>query len=89
MLLLVNQLCGIISPTETSLVQNTCQFLCCLTQNNIQLSGRTLATCKRWILEALEFSEPAAQDDVLIAIKSFLHFVQFDDINQVDILFTY
>ncbi|XP_025264249.1 HEAT repeat-containing protein 6 [Camponotus floridanus] len=80
-LLLVNQLCVIILPTETSLVRNACKFLYNLTQNNIKLHGRTFATCKRWILEALEFSDPLAQVDVLIAIKSFLHAGYFDDIN--------
>ncbi|EFN65522.1 HEAT repeat-containing protein 6 [Camponotus floridanus] len=82
-LLLVNQLCVIILPTETSLVRNACKFLYNLTQNNIKLHGRTFATCKRWILEALEFSDPLAQVDVLIAIKSFLHAGYFDDINHI------
>lgn len=81
----MNQLCVIILPTETSLVQNACKFLYNLTQNNIKLHGRTFATCKRWILEALEFSDPLAQVDVLIAIKSFLHAGYFDDINHVSI----
>ncbi|XP_011872958.1 PREDICTED: HEAT repeat-containing protein 6 [Vollenhovia emeryi] len=80
-LLLVNQLCAIVLPTETSLVRNVCKFLYNLTQSNIKLHGRTFATCKRWILEALEFSEPLAQVDVLLAIKSFLHFGYFDDVN--------
>lgn len=80
-LLLVNQLCAAVLPTETSLVRNVCKFLYNLTQSNIKLHGRTFATCKRWILEALEFSDPLAQVDVLIAIKSFLHFGYFDDIN--------
>ncbi|XP_011066622.1 PREDICTED: HEAT repeat-containing protein 6 isoform X3 [Acromyrmex echinatior] len=80
-LLLVNQLCAAVLPTETSLVQNVCKFLYNLTQSNIKLHGRTFVTCKRWILEALEFSDPLAQVDVLIAIKSFLHFGYFDDIN--------
>ncbi|XP_029663154.1 HEAT repeat-containing protein 6 isoform X1 [Formica exsecta] len=80
-LLLVNQLCVTILPTETSLIQSACKFLYNLTQSNIKLHGRTFATCKRWILEALEFSESLAQVDVLIAIKSFLHAGYFDDIN--------
>ncbi|XP_018349756.1 PREDICTED: HEAT repeat-containing protein 6 isoform X2 [Trachymyrmex septentrionalis] len=80
-LLLVNQLCAAVLPTETSLVQNVCKFLYNLTQSNIKLHGRTFVTCKRWILEALEFADPLAQVDVLIAIKSFLHFGYFDDIN--------
>lgn len=81
----MNQLCVIILPTEISLVRNACKFLYNLTQNNIKLYGRTFATCKRWILEALEFSDPLAQVDVLIAIKSFLHAGYFDDINHVSI----
>ncbi|XP_012214911.1 HEAT repeat-containing protein 6 isoform X2 [Linepithema humile] len=80
-LLLVNQLCGSVPPTETSLVQNICKFLYNLTQSNIKLHGQTFAICKRWILEVLEFSESLAQIDVLIVIKSFLHNVYFDDIN--------
>lgn len=80
-LLLVNQLCVAVLPKETSLVRNVCKFLYNLTQSNIKLHGRTFVTCKRWILEALEFSEPLAQVDVLIAIKSFLHFGYFNDIN--------
>ncbi|XP_018299904.1 HEAT repeat-containing protein 6 isoform X1 [Mycetomoellerius zeteki] len=80
-LLLVNQLCAAVLPTETSLVQNVCKFLYNLTQNNIKLHGRTFVTCKRWILEALEFSDLLAQVDVLIVIKSFLHFGYFNNIN--------
>ncbi|KAL0109338.1 hypothetical protein PUN28_014428 [Cardiocondyla obscurior] len=80
-LLLVNQLCATVLPTETSLVRNVCKFLYNLTQSNIKLLGRTFATCKRWILEALEFSDSLAQVNVLIVIKSFLHFGYFDDIN--------
>jgi len=83
----VNQLCASVLPTETSLVRNVCKFLFNLTQSNIKLHGRTFATCKRWILEALEFSDPLAQVDVLIAIKSFLHFGYFDDINHVSTWF--
>ncbi|XP_077264129.1 HEAT repeat-containing protein 6 isoform X3 [Temnothorax americanus] len=79
--LLVNQLCAVVLPTEISLVRNVCKFLYNLTQSNIKLHGRTFAACKRWLLEALEFSEPLAQVDVLIVIKSFLHFGHFDDIS--------
>lgn len=83
----MNQLCAAVLPTETSLVRNVCKFLYNLTQSNIKLLGRTFVTCKRWILEALEFSESQAQVDVLIAIRSFLHFGHFDDINHVSIWF--
>ncbi|XP_032683851.1 HEAT repeat-containing protein 6 [Odontomachus brunneus] len=81
-LLLVNQLCTNILPAETSLVQNACKFLYNLTESNIKLHGRTFVACKRWILEALEFSEPLAQINVLIAIKGFLHVGYFSDVNQ-------
>ncbi|XP_011644607.1 HEAT repeat-containing protein 6 [Pogonomyrmex barbatus] len=80
-LLLVNQLCATVLPIETSLVRNICKFLYNLSQSNVKLHGRTFATCKRWILEALEFSEPLAQVDILITMKSFLHNGYFDDIN--------
>ncbi|XP_011690011.1 PREDICTED: HEAT repeat-containing protein 6 isoform X2 [Wasmannia auropunctata] len=85
-LLLVNQLCAAVLPDETSLVRNFCKFLFNLTQSNIVLHGRTFATCKRWILEALEFSEPLAQVDVLIAVKSFLHLGFFDVNHHVRLL---
>lgn len=71
--LLVDQLCSIIQPAETSLVQSACKFLCNLSQSNIKLQGQTSANCKRWILEILEFSDPLAQVDALIAMKSFFH----------------
>jgi len=83
----VNQLCAIIQPTETSLVRNACKFLCNLIQSDIKLQDRTCRICERWILEALEFSDPLAQVDVLIAIKSFLHNDYYDDINRVSISF--
>ncbi|XP_011343049.1 HEAT repeat-containing protein 6 isoform X2 [Ooceraea biroi] len=83
-LLLVNQLCAIVQPVETSLVQNVCKFLHNLTQSNIKLQGQTSATCRQWILKALEFSDPLAQVDVLIAIRSFLHNGYFDDVNHHD-----
>ncbi|XP_014479426.1 PREDICTED: HEAT repeat-containing protein 6 [Dinoponera quadriceps] len=79
-LLLVNQLCMNILPAETSLVQNACKFLYNLTQSNIKLHGRTLIACKRWILEALEFSEPLAQINVLAAIKGLLQVGYSSDI---------
>lgn len=81
----MNQLCANILPAETSLVQNASRFLHNLTQSDVKLHGRTFATCKRWILEALEFSEPLAQIDVLIAIKSFLHVGYFNDVNHVSV----
>lgn len=81
----MNQLCTNILPGETLLVQNACKFLYNLIQSNIKLHGRTFVACKRWILEALEFSEPLAQIDALIAIKGFLHVGYFSDINHVSI----
>jgi len=84
-LLLVNQLCAIIQPTETPLIQNACKFLSNLTQSNIKFDSRTSTICKQWILEILEFSDPLAQVDVLIVIRNFLHNDYFDDIDHVSI----
>ncbi|KAG7209059.1 hypothetical protein KM043_015216 [Ampulex compressa] len=81
-LLLVNQLCGIVLPAETALIQNTCKLLTNLIQNNVKICGPTLTKCKCWILEGLEFSTLAAQNDILLALKSFLMAAEFNDINQ-------
>ncbi|KAK2579621.1 hypothetical protein KPH14_011551 [Odynerus spinipes] len=81
-LLLINQLCAIVPPTETLLVKNTCQFLANVIQNDLILQGRTFATCGRWILDALRFSQQLAWSSILLALRNFLIIGDFDNINQ-------
>ncbi|KAJ8687142.1 hypothetical protein QAD02_022936 [Eretmocerus hayati] len=71
MMLLVNQLCSIIQPSEISLIIGCSRFLANLIQR-ISLQGRTFTVCMRWITENLEFSEPAAAPDLLCALQSLL-----------------
>lgn len=86
MLLLINQLCAIVPPTETLLVKNTCIFLANVIQNDLVFQGRTFVACTRWILDALKFSQPFAWISILLALKSILVTGNFDNINQVSIL---
>ncbi|KAI4481872.1 hypothetical protein M0804_009393 [Polistes exclamans] len=81
-LLLINQLCAIVPPTETLLVKDTCIFLANVILNDLVLQGRTLAACTRWILNALKFSKPFAWVSILHALKSVLVNGNFDNINQ-------
>nr|XP_050863455.1 HEAT repeat-containing protein 6 isoform X1 [Vespula vulgaris] len=81
-LLLINQLCAIVPPTETLLVKNTCLFLANVIQNDLVFQGRTFAACTRWILDALKFSQPFAWISILLALKSVLVTGNFDNINQ-------
>jgi hypothetical protein len=85
-MLLVNQLCLIIQPSEVSLVIGCSQFLVNLIKCGIILQGRTFTACKRWVLENLEFSESKAAPDILCALQSLLITGPFDSIIQVNIL---
>ncbi|KAI4497349.1 hypothetical protein M0802_007596 [Mischocyttarus mexicanus] len=81
-LLLINQLCAIVPPTETLLVKDTCIFLANVILHDLVLQGRTLAACTRWILNALKFSQPFAWVSILLALRRILVSGNFDNINQ-------
>lgn len=83
MMLLINQLCSIIQPSEVSLVIGYSQFLVNLIKCGIQLQGITYTACKRWVLESLKFSDAAATPDILSALQSLLATGPFDSILQV------
>ncbi|XP_015603052.1 HEAT repeat-containing protein 6 isoform X2 [Cephus cinctus] len=81
-MLLVNQLCTLIQPLETLLVKSNCQVLVNLVKGGVRLQGRTYSVCKRWLSEALEFSEQDAHKDILLALENLLSTGPFDTINQ-------
>ena len=85
-MLLVNQLCSVIQPSEACLVIGYAQFLVNLIKRGVVLQGRTFTACKRWVLESLEFSAPAAAPDVLYALQSLHISGPFDNIIQVNVL---
>ncbi|XP_043250124.1 HEAT repeat-containing protein 6 isoform X1 [Colletes gigas] len=79
--LLIKQLCMIIVPLQTVLIQNTCKLLVSLIQNNVRLQGETLKCSQQWILEVLESAALIAHNDILCALKAILINEHFDDIN--------
>ncbi|XP_058793535.1 HEAT repeat-containing protein 6 [Phymastichus coffea] len=81
-MLLINQLCSIIQPSETSLVKGYSQFLTNLLKRGVVLKDRTFTACKRWLLECLEFSEPEAAINLLCALQIFFITGPFDSIAQ-------
>ncbi|XP_046429174.1 HEAT repeat-containing protein 6 [Neodiprion fabricii] len=81
-LLLTNQLCSVVQPSELHLVKNTSQLLVNLGRCGERFHGRTFIACKRWILECLEFADHTAYDDLLLALQSLLRTGPFDIINQ-------
>ena len=88
-MLLVHQLCSIIQPNEVPLVKGYSQFLTILIKQGIKLQGKTFTACKRWILESLEFSQPAAAADLLTALQSLLITGPFNSIIQVNFYYCY
>ncbi|CAK9829766.1 HEAT repeat-containing protein 6 [Anthophora retusa] len=79
--LLIKQLCTIIIPEETILVQNHCKFLTNLIQNNVKFEEETFTFCKQWIIKVFKFASPLVHNDVVLSLKSILMSEQFDDIN--------
>ncbi|XP_076755299.1 HEAT repeat-containing protein 6 isoform X1 [Xylocopa sonorina] len=79
--LLIKQLCIIITPVETSLVQNFCKFLTTLFQSNVRLKEETFMYTMEWTIKVLEFASPITHNNVLIVLKSILISEQFDSIN--------
>ncbi|XP_001604646.2 HEAT repeat-containing protein 6 [Nasonia vitripennis] len=82
MMLVINQLCSIIQPSEVSLVIGFSQFLVNLVKCGIRLQGITNTACKRWVVESLKFSDSAAASDILYALESLLTNGPFDSIHQ-------
>lgn len=87
-MLLVNQMCSIIQPSEVPLVTGCSQFLVNLMRRGVVPQGRTYTACKRWVLESLEYSEPAAAPHILSALQSLLIAGPFDSIVQVSFFLT-
>lgn len=82
-MLLINQLCSVIQPSETSLVKGYSQLLINLMKRGVILQGRTFTACQRWLFECLEFSEPEAAPSILSALYVLFMTGPFDSINQV------
>ncbi|KAK0162913.1 hypothetical protein PV327_006643 [Microctonus hyperodae] len=71
-MLLVNRLCMIIQASDSALIKNYCHFIINLTQSGTNMSGRTYSTCKKWILQGLEFATPEARKPILLALKNII-----------------
>lgn len=84
-MLLVNQMCSIIQPSEASLVIGCSKFLINLIKQGIILQGRTYTASKRWILENLEFSDSVAMIDTLSVLEMILITGPFNNFMQVKI----
>lgn len=82
-MLLVNQMCSIIQPSEASLVIECSKFLKNLIKQGVTLQGITFTACKRWILENLEFSDPIATPEILCALEMILITGPYNNIVQV------
>ncbi|OAD62956.1 hypothetical protein WN48_06774, partial [Eufriesea mexicana] len=87
MQLLIKQLCTIITPMETVLIQNFCRFLANITQNNIKLQEQTFTLSKQWIIKVFKSALPITHNNILLALKSILINNQFDNIKHVSINF--
>ncbi|KOC64575.1 hypothetical protein WH47_12039 [Habropoda laboriosa] len=83
--LLIKQLCTIIIPAETTLVQNHCKLLTNLIQNNVKFEEETFTFSKRWIIKVFKFASPLVHNNVILSLKSILMNEQFDDMNHVSI----
>lgn len=88
-MLLVNQLCASVQPTEECLVKATSEYLTSLLKNGATFQDQTLMICKRWLLETLEYSESESQIDVLIALQTFFSTCAYSNYSQVSILYIY
>ncbi|XP_051170043.1 HEAT repeat-containing protein 6 isoform X2 [Leptopilina boulardi] len=81
-MLLVNQLCASVQPTEECLVKATSEYLTSLLKNGATFQDQTLMICKRWLLETLEYSESESQIDVLIALQTFFSTCAYSNYSQ-------
>ncbi|KOX71652.1 hypothetical protein WN51_03766 [Melipona quadrifasciata] len=81
--LLIKQLCFIITPVETDLIQNFCKLLVIITQNNIELQEQIFLYSKKWIVEICKSALPITHNNIILALKSLLTNKQFDNINHV------
>lgn len=82
-MLLVNRLCMIIQASDSELIKNYCHFIINLTQCGTIMSGRTYSTCKKWILQGLEFATPESHKPILLALKNIIEIGPPDVICQV------
>lgn len=80
--LLIKQLCAVVPPEETALVQNTCKLLSSLIENNVQVQEEIFTCSREWILNVLESALPIVHNDILLALKSILINQKFD-VNRV------
>lgn len=83
MQLLIEQLCVIITPAETVLIQNFCKLLVNIAQNNIELQEQTFIYCNEWIIEVFKSALPITHNNMLLTLKSLLTNKQFGNINHV------
>ncbi|KAK0158878.1 hypothetical protein PV328_009820 [Microctonus aethiopoides] len=81
-MLLVNRLCMIIQASDSALIKNYCHFIINLTQSGTNMSGRTYSTCKKWILQGLEFATPESRKPILLALKNIIEIGPLDVICQ-------
>ncbi|XP_050474529.1 HEAT repeat-containing protein 6 isoform X1 [Bombus huntii] len=79
--LLIEQLCVIITPAETVLIQNFCKLLVNIAQNNIELQEQTFIYCNEWIIEVFKSALPITHNNMLLTLKSLLTNKQFGNIN--------
>ncbi|CAD1470197.1 unnamed protein product [Heterotrigona itama] len=79
--LLIKQLCFIITPAETDLIQNFCKLLVNITQNNIELQKQTFLYSREWIVKICKSALPITHNNIILALKNLLTNEQFDNIN--------